>query len=127
MDTKDKNQEIASSDVTVSDTVTGPEVMLPDTTTAPVPPEMLELSAGTELGAGADGANGTDSQGTIAKKAEKSPTPLQDSIRRLRRDRRAMISLGIIVTFMIIPIIGPFIYQHIGGTYNSLLNGPVSP
>ncbi|GHO42403.1 ABC transporter permease [Ktedonospora formicarum] len=57
----------------------------------------------------------------------KPPTPLQDSLRRLRRDKRAMISLGIILFFVLIAIIGPSIYQHIGGEYNSPINGKVSP
>ncbi|HLZ60023.1 MAG TPA: ABC transporter permease [Ktedonosporobacter sp.] len=54
-----------------------------------------------------------------------SSTPLQDSLRRLQRDKRAMTSLIVIALFIIIPLIGPFIYQHIGGTYQSPLNGPV--
>ena len=59
------------------------------------------------------------------KKAEKSATPLQDSIRRLRRDKRAMVSLGILFLFIIIPIFGPVIYQHIGGPYTSHVGGQV--
>lgn len=60
-------------------------------------------------------------------KPKKSPTPLQDSLRRLRRDKRAMASLVIIILFILIPIVGPPIYAHIGGIYQSPLNGPIGP
>lgn len=55
---------------------------------------------------------------------EKKPaSPLQDSLRRLRRDKRAMFSLGIIGFFILLAIVGPLIYQHIGGPYTSNING----
>lgn len=56
---------------------------------------------------------------------QKPPTPLQDSLRHLRHDKRAMICIGIIVFFVLLAIIGPFIYQRIGGDYNSPINGKV--
>lgn len=85
------------------------------------PPDLLDL---------ADGAAGTSAAVIPTapgeqKKAEKSPTPLQDSLRRLRRDTRAMISIGVIIAFVVIAIVGPTIYQHIGGVYQSEQNGPV--
>src|SRR6266568_6658941 len=56
---------------------------------------------------------------------EKKPptTPLQDSLRKLRRDKRAMVSVGIILFFLILPIIGPPLYQHIGGPIDSTTGG----
>ncbi len=60
-------------------------------------------------------------------KPKKSPTPLQDSLRRLRKDKRAMASIAVILLFIIIPLIGPVIYQHIGPIYNSPINGNVGP
>src|SRR5947209_16035041 len=60
-------------------------------------------------------------------KPKKSPTPLQDSLRRLRKDKRAMASVAVILLFIIIPLIGPVIYQHIGPIYNSPLNGNIGP
>ena len=59
------------------------------------------------------------------QKERKTPTPLQDSLRRLRRDVRAMVSIGVIGLFVLLAVIGPPIYQHIGPVYNSPLNGPV--
>jgi peptide/nickel transport system permease protein len=58
---------------------------------------------------------------------EKKPpsTPLQDSLRRLQRDKRAMVSVGIILFFIILPIIGPSIYQHIGGPITSMTGGTI--
>jgi oligopeptide transport system permease protein len=38
-----------------------------------------------------------------------------------------MISLGVIVFFVLLAIFGPPIYQHIGGNYQSTLNGSVPP
>jgi len=61
------------------------------------------------------------------QKPGKSPNPLQESLRRLRRDKRAMASLGVIILFVLIPIFGPLIYQHIGGTYSSVLSGNIGP
>ncbi len=93
------------------------EVMMPDNA---VYPGMLEFQ--TEI---------VTPEGTVVEPIKeprkKSVTPLQDSLRRLRRDKRAMISLGVIILFVIIPIFGPLIYQHIGGSYNSPINGVVGP
>ncbi len=54
---------------------------------------------------------------------EKPTSPLRDSLQRLRRDKRAMVSLGVILLFVLIAIVGPPIYQHIGGPYVSNVNG----
>ncbi|TMC89662.1 MAG: ABC transporter permease, partial [Chloroflexi bacterium] len=63
----------------------------------------------------------------LAEKKEKPATPLKDSLRRLRRDKRAMASIGVIGFLVLLAIFGPFIYQHIGGPYDSALNGTISP
>jgi oligopeptide transport system permease protein len=110
MEMKDQNSEFPS-----------PEVMTPDSTIQPPPPEMSEL---------VPGATATLPPGrhkTELRREEKSRTPLQESLRRLQRDKRAMVSLGIIVFFIVLAIIGPLIYQHIGGPYQSALNGTVGP
>lgn len=59
----------------------------------------------------------------------KPPTsPLRESLDRLRRDKRAIVSLGIILFFILLALFGPPIYQHIGGSYvsnvNSITYGP---
>jgi oligopeptide transport system permease protein len=108
MDTKDKQAEILSSQLIASDAGVVP---------TPVGPELLEIAEGTV----ATVVSGDQ------KPQQKSPTPLQDSLRRLRRDRRAMFSLGVIVLFLILPLIGPLIYQHIGGLYHSTFNGTIGP
>src|SRR5256884_2987835 len=111
MDTKDQKQEFE---------LTSPGIMHPDTTMGP---GLLEMSnAGT--------AAVTPEEVTVPKgkqEPKKSATPWQDSLRRLRRDKRAMVRLGIIVLFIVVPLIGPFIYQHVGGTYQSSLNGAIRP
>lgn len=59
----------------------------------------------------------------IAPDKQKKPaTPFQDALRRLRRDKRAMASLGMILFFVLLAVIGPPIYQHIGGPYKSGVN-----
>ncbi len=97
MDTrKDPRQEFA------------PGAMIPESVT----PEMV----------GMDQAAGIPVE---ISKAKKSATPLQDSLRRLRRDKRAMVSIGVILFFILLAIVGPPIYQHIGGAYTSKVNGIV--
>src|SRR6266487_1069470 len=110
MDTRDKEPK-----------VTAPGVMLPDTGMVAPPPDFLDLADSTAGTAAAVLQTPLGEQ----KQPQKSPTPFQDSVRRLRRDRRAMISLGVIVLFVLLAIVGPVIYQHIGGVYHSEQNGPV--
>ncbi len=119
MDTKDINPDLASRDVTV-----------PDTTMTSLEAEMLTTASkpdatGTvpETAVEASPENGI---GTPAP-PKKAQTPLRDSLRRLRRDKRAMASIMVILFFIIIPIIGPPIYSHIGGIYHSDLNGTLGP
>jgi peptide/nickel transport system permease protein len=99
MDTQDKDGELAS-----------PEKMLPGA--VPLPLDGLQVST-TALASPLPDEGGQ----------KKTPSPLRESMRRLRRDKRAMVSLSIIVLFVLIPIFGPLIYQHVGGLYQSDLNG----
>src|SRR5258708_35814914 len=108
MDSKDKDSDLAS-----------PGAMFPDSSMSP-----LIFEEGVAV-------NGAEAAGQVqilpGQRPQKSPTPLRDSLRRLRRDKRAMISLAIIVLFVLIPLFGPLIYQHIGGTYQSTLNRRIDP
>src|SRR5438874_3593883 len=111
MDTKDQNQELelTSSGFMQPDTTMGPGLLeMSNAGTAAVTPEEVTVPQGKQ-------------------EPKKSATPLQDSLRRLRRDKRAMVSLGIIVLFIVVPLIGPVIYQHVGGTYQSTFYGPIGP
>src|SRR5690348_16658876 len=112
MDTRDKNSELAS-----------PGVMSPDSTMQPL------LATSDTLNGTATDTVGVDEEiiALPGQKPKKSLTPFQESMRRLRRDKRAMVSLGVIILFILIPIFGPVIYQHIGGPYNSPLNGTIGP
>ena len=58
---------------------------------------------------------------------QKSLTPFQQSIRRFLRDKRAVISLGIIVFLILLAIVGPPIYQHIGTPYINDAGQSVGP
>jgi len=62
-----------------------------------------------------------------ARKIKKPLSPFQESMQGFRRDIRAMISLGILLLFVLLAIIGPPIYQHIGSTYSADLGGTVGP
>ncbi len=55
--------------------------------------------------------------------SKKTTSPTRGALRRLRRDTRALVSLGIILFFVLIALAGPPIYQHIGGPYTSNVNG----
>ncbi len=54
---------------------------------------------------------------------QKPASPLQDALRSLRRDKRAMLSLGFILFLVLFALVGPPIYQHIGGPYTSDVSG----
>ncbi|WP_218104067.1 ABC transporter permease [Thermogemmatispora onikobensis] len=58
-------------------------------------------------------------------KERKPVSPLRESLRRLRRDTRAMVSLGMIIFLVLLSLVGPFVYQHLGGIYDSPDNGPI--
>lgn len=102
MDTKDKN-------------LASPEMISPN----PIAGEIASEFQGS--------VRETTSPSTQPKKEDKTSTPLQDSLRYFRRDKRAMISLGILVFLLLVAIFGPFIYTHIGGLYNSPDNGTIGP
>jgi oligopeptide transport system permease protein len=88
--------------------------MVPDNGTA-LSPELMDMAGGT-IGIPMPDAS---------KPKQKAQSPLQESFRRLRRDKRAVVSLGIIAFFVLLAIIGPPIYQHIGGPYKSNIDGNV--
>src|SRR5260370_546293 len=111
MDTKDKNPDLISSEAVISDTdsIQPPVDLLEVQDISTLPPEMLAP---------------TIEQG---KKDNKPLTPLQESLRRLRRDIRAMVSLGALIFFVVLAIVGPSIYQKLGDTYPSDLSGRIGP
>jgi oligopeptide transport system permease protein len=102
MDTRERPSEQAT-----------PGVMAPTTGT----PEMMEMIAETTP---VTGVPVTDAQ-----KAKPPSTPFRDSLRRLRRDKRAIVSVGIIIFFVLIAIAGPPIYQRIGAPYKSTATGKI--
>lgn len=120
MDTKDTNPDLAS-----------PGVVAPDSAMVPLETELListEQQNGIELpnGVGVEPLPEVADKGAPTQQ-KKPTTPLQDSLRRLRRDKRAMVSLAIILFFIIVPIIGPPIYRNIGGPYQSDTSGTIGP
>lgn len=59
------------------------------------------------------------------EKQKKSPTPFQESMRRLRRDKRAVFCMGVIVLYILIAIFGPTIYKLAGPSYKSDMTNTV--
>jgi oligopeptide transport system permease protein len=113
MDTKDKNQEL-----------TGQGFMAPDSGMSPVQLDPdFALLTDNELATSLS----ENEVKKLQEEKKKTATPLQDSLRRLRRDKRAMACFGFLAFFVLLAIFGPLIYQNVGGRYQSSLNGPISP
>jgi len=109
MNTQDNNPEVEA-----------PGIMLPSTGSVPPPPEFAVGTAAIPM------ADEVDIEAGVAKAiTEKPTTPFGDSVKRLGRDVRAMTSLGLILLFIIIAVLGPILYQHIGAPYTSIINGKV--
>jgi oligopeptide transport system permease protein len=112
MDTRDKNQEVAAEGFMAPDSLS----------TANFDPNFALLTdndLSTTL-------SENEQQGQQEPK-QKSATPFQESLQRLRRDKRAMFSVSIIAFFVLLAIFGPPIYQRIGGIYVSPIAGPIGP
>jgi oligopeptide transport system permease protein len=113
MDTRDKNQEIAAG-----------SFMTPDSGMSQAPIDMdLSVLTDSDLST----TLGENELQELKEPLKKPLTPFQESMRRLVRDKRAMASVGIIIFFVLLALFGPFIYQHIGGIYNSPISGPIGP
>ena len=63
----------------------------------------------------------------LGKEQQRSLTPFQQSVRRLLRNERAVISLAIIVFLILLSTIGPPIYQHVGTPYINDIGQQVGP
>lgn len=63
----------------------------------------------------------------IDTKQHKISTLLRYSFKRLRRDKRAMASMIVILIFIVLPLVGPAIYQHIGILYKGPTSGLIGP
>ena len=92
------------------DTATGP---LPIVVPTPIRPEEPLIAQHIQF--------------TAEIEEKKTSTPLQDSLRRLRQDKRAMASMLVILIFIMLPLVGPPIYQHLGNTYSSPTSGLIGP
>ncbi|MGZ3616008.1 MAG: ABC transporter permease, partial [Ktedonobacteraceae bacterium] len=113
MDTRDKNQERAAEGF-----------MTPDSGMSQAPIEMnLTVLTDSDVAI----TLGENELKDLKEPLKKSATPFQESMRRLRRDKRAMASVGVIIFFVLLALFGPFFYQHIGGIYNSPIAGPIGP
>jgi peptide/nickel transport system permease protein len=113
MDTRDKNQNVIGEGFMAPDSGMSPSLFDPD----------LALLTDNNL---ATTLSENELQ-ELQDKKKKPTTPFQDSMRRLRRDKRAMASIGVIFFFVLLAIFGPPIYQRIGGTYHSTVYGPIGP
>ncbi len=102
-----------------------PGIMTPDSTSIPPLPEMNAMTASPDNTPVAVVEDVKQTDINTKNQSKKSRTPLQESLLRLRRDKRAMVSAGVIVFFVLLSVLGPFIYKHIGGSYQSDTNGTI--
>ncbi len=58
---------------------------------------------------------------------KRSLSPFQESMQHFRHDKRAVISLGVLLFLILLVIVGPPIYKHVGGTYQADLGGTIGP
>jgi oligopeptide transport system permease protein len=113
MDIRDKNQERAAEGF-----------MTPDSGMSQAPFDMdFAVLTDSDLAT----TLGENELQDLQEQQKKPATPFQESMRSLRRDKRATASVVVIVFFVLLAIFGPFIYQHIGGIYLSPISGPIGP
>jgi oligopeptide transport system permease protein len=113
MDIRDKNQERAAEGF-----------MTPDSGMSQAPFDMdFAVLTDSDLAT----TLGENELQDLQEQQKKPATPFQESMRSLRRDKRAIASVVVIVFFVLLAIFGPFIYQHIGGIYLSPISGPIGP
>ncbi|HLZ60031.1 MAG TPA: ABC transporter permease [Ktedonosporobacter sp.] len=109
MDIRDQNPKMATS----------PEELMPDTGSVIPPADLLDLpNVPTLL---------REAEDVLQKRGKEPESPLKESLKRLRRDLRAMVSLGVFIFLIVLAIIGPPIYKSFGATYASDLGGPIGP
>ena len=108
MDTSDKELEVVAKDISN------------DNAGIIAAPDFLDLQ-------GLPAASESTLETQADRKAKKSLSPFQESMRRFRRDTRAMISVGALIFLVLLTIAGPPIYKHIGGTYLSDFGTPIGP
>ncbi|GCE19047.1 ABC transporter permease [Dictyobacter kobayashii] len=113
-------------------TVTHPEVLSSATGLAPAP----EILGQEEIDGPALVEDTASETPTTIEELEpeqqkqerkKHPSPTREALQHFRRDTRAMISLGFLIFLVLLALFGPPIYQHIGGIYNSDLQGKIGP
>src|SRR5579859_7676321 len=63
----------------------------------------------------------------LENKQKKSLSPLQKSLQRFSRDKRAMISLSILLSFVLLALIGPVIYTHLGSPITNSYGQVLTP
>jgi peptide/nickel transport system permease protein len=98
--------------------VSGQEVLTTPMTTDEADAALSTTAAESELSAASQ---------TPQKEPGGHASPFRASMQHLRRDTRAMISLGFLLFLVLLALIGPPIYQHIGGIYPSDLQGNIGP
>ncbi|HEY6408980.1 MAG TPA: ABC transporter permease [Ktedonobacteraceae bacterium] len=127
MDTKDKNQELTGQGFMAPDSGMSPIQFDPDFALLTDNDLATTLSENEVKEKELFTAPGEIAVKELQEEKKKPATPLQDSLRRLRRDKRAMACFGVLAFFVLLAIFGPLIYQNVGGIYVSSLNGPVGP
>lgn len=63
----------------------------------------------------------------VQKTRTETITPYRAAFNRFKRDKRAIVSVGVLFFFVLLAIFGPLIYLHIGSPIQSDLAGTISP
>src|SRR5947209_12507913 len=108
MDTRDKEPEAVAKDTSHARAGIIPAPDFLDLQDLPAPSES-SVEAQTE------------------RKAKKPLSPFHESMLCFRRDTRAMMSVGALLFLVLLAIMGPPIYKHIGGTYPSDFGTAIGP
>src|SRR5207244_12189489 len=111
MDTRDKNQELTGQGFMAPDSGMSPIQFDPDFALLTDNELSTTLSENEVKGKELFTAPGEIQVKELQEEQKKPATPLQDSLRRLRRDKRAMACFGVLAFFVLLAIFGPLIYQ----------------
>ncbi|GCF06957.1 ABC transporter permease [Dictyobacter arantiisoli] len=99
-----------------------PEILGLDTLDGPA----LAEDTPAEIAASHEG-QGRSASPLQQQSSKKHPSPFGASMQQFRRDKRAMISLSVLIFLILLALFGPPIYQHIGAVYPSDLQGNIGP
>jgi ABC-type dipeptide/oligopeptide/nickel transport system permease subunit len=101
-----------------------PTVFVPDGSRVPISQAFDVTGVESQPGEVWDGLVAQDDSATAYRVVG---SPARESFRLLLHDVRVVASGGVLLFFVVLALLGPVIYQHVGGTIQSDLSGPIGP